>query len=603
MFLNRLSFKQKFFFLTGSIILISLFTTALLYRSFDSLNQEYARLLGRVKEEGRLIQILSTMKGRKTKVSYESLLGKVSEDLLEELDIKNSVLALTTGNISQEESYSLIDDLIERIEADEDMILDKIGDLSKKEFVKLLLGFVLFDLIIILVIVFVYFQVVPPLVRVMKVLEEMSDGNFLMSLPKISRDDEIGSLWKILRKTYKWVGDTFISVARNMREIIEDIGVIEEDSHQLGQIASAEHEQAQQLATAAEEMSQTVAEIAKNASVSAENSKKARILADQGAEKAQMAIKTMEEVIGTTKDLSAMIEKLHSRVSEIEDIVSVVSEIADQTSLLSLNAAIEAARAGEQGRGFAVVADEVKKLAERTLIATEEISQKISTVQRESNQTTSAMQKSIAQVEKAQGQVNTLVESLNEIKSAADVVEEQITMIASAVEEEAQVSSEMVKRIEEILSLAGSTAESSQKLDSQVKSIRKAIDTLRKFLGEIKSKAIFEIVEMDHRVWVNRIRWHLEGKIQLDDSDISDAHSCNLGKWYYSYGKRYFSHIPVFKEIEQPHEKVHDLGKEIVALVNAGHLERAKLLFGELESTAERLLNLISQLAQAIDEE
>ena len=60
-------------------------------------------------------------------------------------------------------------------------------------------------------------------------------------------------------------------------------------------------------------------------------------------------------------------------MEEITDKITLVEDIATQTNLLALNASIEAARAGLHGKGFAVVAAEVRKLAEKSQIASRDI--------------------------------------------------------------------------------------------------------------------------------------------------------------------------------------------------------------------------------------
>ena len=75
------------------------------------------------------------------------------------------------------------------------------------------------------------------------------------------------------------------------------------------------------------------------------------------------------------------VEGLKNSSTQISHVLSLISAVARQTNLLALNATIEAARAGEAGRGFAVVAAEVKKLSQETQQATEEIAQKIDTLQ------------------------------------------------------------------------------------------------------------------------------------------------------------------------------------------------------------------------------
>lgn len=85
--------------------------------------------------------------------------------------------------------------------------------------------------------------------------------------------------------------------------------------------------------------------------------------------------------VGTAMDhQTSSANVLSQKTKDISVIVTRISEIAEQSNLLALNAAIEAARAGEKGRGLAVVAEEVRGLSERTSHSTSTISQIISKV-------------------------------------------------------------------------------------------------------------------------------------------------------------------------------------------------------------------------------
>lgn len=141
-------------------------------------------------------------------------------------------------------------------------------------------------------------------------------------------------------------------------------------------------------------------------------------------ESAEMSRITLKKAQETNKTIS----QLGVSGQEIGNVIKVISSIAQQTNLLALNATIEAARAGDAGKGFAVVANEVKELAKQTARATEEITAKIGSIQKDTSGAVSA----IADIAEA-------MDKLNVISGA----------IAAAVEEQTASTNEVSRVITE----------------------------------------------------------------------------------------------------------------------------------------------------------
>ncbi len=322
--------------------------------------------------------------------------------------------------------------------------------------------------------------IVRPLRQSNEAVKQIAEGGGdLTKRVDIKSSDEIGKMAQNVNKmldAYSVMIKNIISSAGN---VVITVDSLKEKTHKSVEGAQNQAKQASHIATAAEEMTQTITDIAKNASVASETSIKAMDTATKGKEVADGAVNSVGRVYTSTVELASMVDKLNNRANEIGDIVTVIKDIADQTNLLALNAAIEAARAGEQGRGFAVVADEVRKLAERTIKATAEISGKISAVQGESEQTMKSMSEASAEVTKATEYIRQVGEFLNYIVEKVQKVRDQITQIATAVEEQSAASEEVAGNIEKTSAISREMEAMSEEIMSEVNSLLHIADELK----------------------------------------------------------------------------------------------------------------------------
>jgi methyl-accepting chemotaxis protein len=358
--------------------------------------------------------------------------------------------------------------------------------------------------------------------------------------------------------------------------------------------------QIHEVASTSQQLSSSIVDIARSTSVASEVAEEAMGVARDGKQQADEAVAMVGGMTSVTQDLGGMVERLHGRVEEISDIITVIEDIADQTNLLALNAAIEAARAGEQGRGFAVVADEVRKLAERTVKATSEITGKISAVQDESGQTARSMEQAVAQVDRTKEAISTMGDALGRAEDSVSKARDEITQIATAVEQQSSATEEISSTIDDSSRISSEIYREARDVLMEIDSMTGIIDELRaSFVGISTTggkKMILNLAKGDHRLWVNRVAAHINAKAKLDAAKLADHTSCRLGKWYYGEGMKACGTSGRFKALEDPHMKIHALGKEIISAYDSGNVEKAGHMFVEMEGISKNIISMLDDL-------
>ena len=174
----------------------------------------------------------------------------------------------------------------------------------------------------------------------------------------------------------------------------------------------------------------------------------------------------MESIEKSVMATSNVIKTLGDNSQQIGQIVDTVSSIADQTNLLALNAAIEAARAGEAGRGFSVVAEEVRKLAEQSQVATEEIKERISGIQTDTDAAVNAMEQGTVEVERGTQAIREVGEQFGQILSMVGAIEEQIQDINVSVQTVSRGTTNIVAAVDEIDEVSRATSGHTQTISA-----------------------------------------------------------------------------------------------------------------------------------------
>ena len=316
----------------------------------------------------------------------------------------------------------------------------------------------------------------------MKRTRELEQEQKLERERRQHRQNELNQLTGIFGST---IGAVFAKILESSNMMVERSGSMKSQSNQTKEmaqsVASAAEESsanAQALSAATEQMVSSVQEISKQVTQSSEVARQAVMSAES----------SQKEVVA-----------LQGIADEIGEVVGLITDIAEQTNLLALNATIEAARAGEAGKGFAVVANEVKSLASQTSKATEEIANKIGGIQNASRSS---------------------AESIEAIGKVISEVDNYISAIVAAVQEQDATTQEMARNVTFVAQSAGEVSENIASINGQAESVGHSSEEVSESANSMAGEA--DVLSKEVKTFLNAMQ-----NTDADD-DTFEAKQVNL---------------------------------------------------------------------------
>jgi len=353
------------------------------------------------------------------------------------------------------------------------------------------LGIIAFIFVIgFVIILFFNRMLVGPVALMARAAKRVSQGELDVTV-EVPFSDELGSLAQAFNEMTKSIKQQIDRSKMLMENIAQTIKLLSETTENLYSISSQQASGATEQAASVYEASSTSKEIAASATRIAESSEEVTKIADttrrvseDGKSYLQNAIAQMTEVKNRVNEVAQRMVELGEQSQKIGGVIDIINEISEQTNLLALNAAIEAAGAGEAGRRFSVVAAEIRRLAGRTLEATQVVRELIEQVQHATNSTVMVTEESLKASDKSAEAVDQMQNYFGHILSQVESTHRSATEINLSTRQQTTACEQMVATVMEVSEVANEVERGARETERVLSDLKTLANRLQELTGE-----------------------------------------------------------------------------------------------------------------------
>ncbi len=322
------------------------------------------------------------------------------------------------------------------------------------------------------------------ILRLLDEIGELAQGD--LTVRARVTEDVTGAIADSINATIDELRRLVTGITTAANQVTTATGEAQKVTGHLLQAAQKQSTEIQGTSQAVTRITQSINEVSANATESARVAENSLIAAGKGAEAVQNAIRGMNDIREQIQETAKRIKRLGESSQEIGEIVQLISDITEQTNVLALNAAIQAASAGEAGRGFTVVAEEVQRLAERSAEATKHISAIVRSIQADTQDTVTAMERSTQGVVEGTRVADMAGQALQEIGAVSKQLATLIASISHSTTSQAEAAIQVAARMKDILSITNLTADGTKKTAASTQQLATLAQDLKSSVAGFK---------------------------------------------------------------------------------------------------------------------
>ncbi|WP_346765490.1 methyl-accepting chemotaxis protein [Thioalkalivibrio sp. XN8] len=322
------------------------------------------------------------------------------------------------------------------------------------------------------------------ILRLLDELGNLADGDLTVQA-SVTEDitgaiaDSINYAIEALRELVETINQTAIKVDAAARQT-------QATATHMAEASDTQLRQASDATESIARMAASIEAVSGDAERAADVARHSVDVAHKGGAAVRRTIEGMNTIRETIQDTSKRIKRLGESSQEIGNIVELINDIAEQTNILALNASIQASMAGESGRGFAVVADEVQRLSERAANATRQIEVLVKTIQSDTNEAVTSMERSTTDVVGGALLAENAGAALDEIESVSNQIATLVQNISRSARDQATAAGDITSNMnvlreisEQTADATGATSQSIGKLADLATQLRNSVAGFR----------------------------------------------------------------------------------------------------------------------------